>query len=89
MGHIQREVLMLFLLRQQYIDLNHIGLNMVNNFLVILTLCMQLINVTIVTRGIEKEIYKFPTKRTMQSNSRSQYIWQTHFICEENRWICI
>ena len=51
---IQREVLMTFLLWQKYIDLNYIGLNMVNNFPVILTLCLQLINVTLVTRGIEK-----------------------------------
>ena len=52
--HIQREVLMTFLLWQKCIDLNHTELNMVNNFPVILTLCMQLINVTLVTRDIEK-----------------------------------
>ena len=48
--HVQREVLMTFLLWQKHIDLNHIGLNMVNNFPVILTLCTQLINVTLVTQ---------------------------------------
>ena len=32
---------------------------------------------------------RFITQRTMLSNSRSQYIWQTHLICQENWWICI
>ena len=36
-----------------------------------------------------EEIYKCLTQRTMQSNLRSQYIWQTYFISEENWWVCI
>ena len=40
-------------------------------------------------RNRGKKISWCPTQRLSWSNLRSQYIWQTYLIMEENRWICI
>ena len=53
--HVQKEVLMKFLLWQRYIDWNHTGLNTMNNYQVILTLYMQLKGVIPITRDIEQK----------------------------------